>query len=50
MKCKPGRPPSVSPIKVTMVAQEGINHMKDINYIAPTIPIETHNITPQIED
>ena len=40
---KPGRPPRVAPSKIAMVTQEEMNHM------APTIPIETHNMATQIE-
>ena len=43
-KIKPGRPPRVAPREVRMVKQEEINHM------APTITIATHNMSTQIKD
>ena len=42
-KRKPGIPPRVLPSKVPMVTQEEINNM------APTILIVTHNMATQIE-
>ena len=41
-KRKPGRPPMVATSKVPMVTQEEMNKM------APTIPIATHNVATQI--
>ena len=43
-KRKPGRPPRVAQSEVPMVTQEEINHM------APTIPMATHNMATNIED
>ena len=41
-KIRPGRPPRVAPSNVPMVLKEEINHM------APTIPIATHNIATHV--
>ena len=43
-KRKPGISPRVAPSKVTMLTQE------EINYMAPTIPMETHNTATKIEE
>ena len=43
-KRRPGRPARVVPSKVPVLTKEEINHM------APTITIETHNMATQIKD